>query len=95
LAVVLGEAGLLGLVGGTVGALAGLGLVVIFILVNGGNLYGLVDLDLAQSVRLSLPAAVRAGLMGLVAAPLIAALAAYWPAVHFLRGAVVKGLNPE
>jgi putative ABC transport system permease protein len=95
LAVVVGEAGLLGLVGGAVGALAGLGLVVIFILVNGGNMYGLGDLDLAQSIRLSLPAAARAGLVGLVAAPLIAALAAYWPAVHFLRGAVINGLSPE
>jgi putative ABC transport system permease protein len=95
LAVVVGEAGLLGLVGGAVGALAGLGLVVIFILVNGGNLYGLVDLDLAQSVRLSLPAAARAGLVGLAAAPLIAAFAAYWPTVHFLRGTVIAALNPE
>jgi putative ABC transport system permease protein len=89
LAVVVGEAGLLGLVGGAVGALAGLGLVVIFILVNGGNLYGLVDLDLAQSIRLSLPAAARAGLVGLIAAPLIAAFAAYWPAGHFLRGTAI------
>jgi putative ABC transport system permease protein len=67
--VVMGEAGLLGLVGGILGAGAGLGLIAIFILVNGGNMYGLIDLDLGDSLRQSLPTAVTTALVGLIAAP--------------------------
>jgi putative ABC transport system permease protein len=77
--VVMGEAGLLGLVGG--------------ILVNGGNMYGLIDLDLGDSLRQSLPTAVTTALVGLIAAPLITTAAAYWPAAYILRGTAVDSLK--
>jgi hypothetical protein len=92
--VVMGEAGLLGLVGGILGAGAGLGLIAIFILVNGGNMYGLIDLDLGDSLRQSLPTAVTTALVGLIAAPLITTAAAYWPAAYFLRGTAIDSLKP-
>jgi putative ABC transport system permease protein len=95
LAVVMGEAGLLGLVGGGVGALAGLGLVAIFILVNGGNMFGLSNLDLGDALRQSLPTAVLTAIVGLVAAPLVTVVAAYWPAAYSLQGTTINTLKPE
>jgi predicted lysophospholipase L1 biosynthesis ABC-type transport system permease subunit len=89
-AVVTGEAALLGLLGGAVGLIAGLGLTLIFILVNGGNLYGFSDLPLWSSAWMSIAPATVTGLLGIAAAPLICAAAAWIPARTAVRAAPVE-----
>ncbi|MCP4428923.1 MAG: ABC transporter permease, partial [Chloroflexi bacterium] len=94
-AVVTGETALMGIVGGLVGLAAGIGLVIIFITVNGGNMWGLADLDMGSAMRMSLPSAFWSGLVGLAMAPIITGLAARWPVRLLLRGTAVDTLNPE
>jgi hypothetical protein len=85
----------MGLVGGGLGLVAGLGLVVIYIVTNGGNLYGLADLPLRSAAWTSLQPAILSGLIGLLAAPLICAGAAWLSASPLLRGAAIETLHPE
>ncbi|MBN1485339.1 MAG: ABC transporter permease [Chloroflexia bacterium] len=75
-AVVVGEAAWMGLLGGLLGLLAGLGLTAIFVLVQGGHMYGLQDLALGPAIGQSLGPALGSGLLGLLAAPLVSAAAA-------------------
>jgi putative ABC transport system permease protein len=94
-AVVAGEAAFMGLIGGLLGLVAGLGLTVIYIVTNGGNLYGLSDLPLWSSAWKSIQPAILSGLIGVVAAPLICAGAAWLAARPLLRGAAIETLHPE
>jgi putative ABC transport system permease protein len=94
-AVVAGEAALMGLIGGGLGLVAGLGLVLIFVAVNGGNMWGLSDLPLWSSAWTSIRPAILNGLIGLVAAPLICAGAAWLPARAILRGSAIETLQVE
>ncbi len=83
-AVLVGETALMGMIGGIIGFVAGAGAIVIFILTYGGNSFGL-DLDLWQAAGETLQGAILPGIVGLFAAPLISAIAAWLPARGILR----------
>ncbi len=89
--VLLGEAALMGVVGGLIGFLAGLGVVIVIVLTYGGSSIG-VELDLRQTALASAQVASGVGLVGLVSAPVIAALAAWLPARAVLREMPVETL---
>lgn len=90
---VVGEAALTGLLGALLGILAGLGTSAIYALTYGGITFGLVDLPLWPAVGEIIWPALRNGLPGLVAAPLLAASAA-WPAARaVLRGPAIETLQ--
>lgn len=82
--IIIGEAAFMGIVGGGVGLLAGLGAVLIIVLSYGLNGFG-VSLDLRETALASATPALITGLVGLAAAPLIAAAAAWFPARGLLR----------
>jgi len=94
-AVVAGEAAWMGLIGGGLGLAAGVGLILIFVAVNGGNMWGLGNLPLWSSAWTSIRPAILNGLVGLAVAPLICAAAAWLPARAVLRGSAVEILQPE
>jgi ABC-type antimicrobial peptide transport system permease subunit/class 3 adenylate cyclase len=91
--VVVGEAALIGLLGGLLGLVAGLGLTLIFGLSYGGIPFGLVDLPLWEAAWDASPAAIVAGLAGVVIAPLVGGLAAYWPSRSALRGTAIETID--
>jgi putative ABC transport system permease protein len=95
LAVVIGESALMGLIGGGLGLVAGAGLVVIFVAVNGGNMWGFSDLPLWSSAWTSIQLAILNGLVGLVAAPLVCAGAAWLPARPILRGSAIETMRAK
>jgi len=76
-AVVVGEAALMGVVGGALGLIVGVGIAAILPLTYGGNGFGLPDLDLWGAAAHAAQPALLNGLIGLLAAPLICAGAAY------------------
>jgi putative ABC transport system permease protein len=90
--IVAGEAALMGLIGAALGVLAGVGVTVIFVLVVGGQGVGL-SLPLWPTAWLSVQSALITGIVGLIAAPFIAAGAAWLPARSILRGAPVETLT--
>ncbi|MBN1888343.1 MAG: FtsX-like permease family protein [Thermoflexales bacterium] len=90
LTVVTGEAALMGLLGGVWGLAAGLGLVVILATVYGGNAWGVPELDVWAAAWRSVQAALATGLVGLAAAPLVCAVAAWLPARTILRGPAIE-----
>lgn len=92
--VVMGEAALMGLVGALIGLLAGAGMTIIFVVTYGGNSTGLTDMPLWSTAFEVLQPALITGIVGLIAAPLIAALAAWFPARNILRGTANDALNP-
>ena len=94
-AVVAGEAALMGLVGGSVGLVAGLGFTVILATVYGGNSFGFTDLDLWGAALRSVQPALLTGGLGLVAAPLVCAGAAWGPARSILRGSAIETMEAE
>lgn len=77
LAIVVGEAALVGLIGALLGVLGGVGMGVVYGLAFGGIPFGLVDLPLWPAALETIPPALRDGLPSFVAAPLLAAGAAY------------------
>jgi ABC-type antimicrobial peptide transport system permease subunit len=83
--VVVGEAALTALIGALLGALAGVGIGVIFGLAYGGVTFGLLDLPLWSAAGVVASHALLNGLAGILAAPPLAALAAY-PAVRTVVG---------
>ncbi|HLF87466.1 MAG TPA: FtsX-like permease family protein, partial [Anaerolineales bacterium] len=92
LAVVVGEAAFLGFLGGLLGLALGVGIGMIFGLSYGGNAYGL-KLNLwASAWEASAPVIGTAGL-GLIAAPFVAAFAAWLPARSLTRGAAIETLT--
>ncbi|MBF8283417.1 MAG: FtsX-like permease family protein, partial [Anaerolineales bacterium] len=94
-AVVVGEAALMGFLGGLVGLIAGVGLTVIFATVFGSNGMGVENYQPWPAAFRSVQKVLVTGFFGLVASPLICALAAYFPANSILRGAAIETLNPE
>ncbi len=88
----LGEAALMGLIAGVIGLAAGVGFVVVFAVTYGGNSWGVsfplwpTALDIART-------ALASGAIGLVAAPLVAALAAWLPARRILRETAIDLLD--
>ncbi|MBN1964915.1 MAG: FtsX-like permease family protein [Anaerolineae bacterium] len=90
-ALVMGEATLMGLVGGLFGLVAGAGFVLIFVVTYGGNSWG-ITFDLWQAAFKSTGPAVINGLVGLIAAPVVAALAAWGPTRRLLREKPVETL---
>jgi putative ABC transport system permease protein len=91
-AVVLGEAALIGLIGGGLGLLSGTGLVIIMVMVMGGNGWGVRALPLWPSAWASIQPGLLNGLVGLVLAPLICAGAAWLPLGSILRPSVITTL---
>lgn len=82
--IILGEAALMGVVGGVVGFLAGLGAVVIIVMTYGLNSIGVAQ-NLWDAALASIQPAAVMGIIGFIIAPLIAALAAWLPARSILR----------
>ena len=85
----------MGGIGGLLGLVAGVGLTLIFVAVNGANLWGVSDLPLWSAAWTSLRPAIFNGCVGLVAAPLICAGAAWLPARAMLRGRAVEAIQVE
>jgi putative ABC transport system permease protein len=94
-AVVVGEAALMGFLGGLVGLVASVGLTVIFATVYGGSSGGVENYQPWAAAFRTLPKVLPTGLMGVLASPLICAVAAYLPANAILRGAAIETLKPE
>jgi putative ABC transport system permease protein len=91
--IVMGEAVLVGLLGALLGAATGMGVGAVFGLSFGGVTFGLTDLPLWWAAGQTVLPALRNGWVGLVAAPLLAALAAY-PAVRsVVRGPAISTLR--
>ncbi len=93
-AVIMGEAALMGLLGGAFGFIAGVGFVLIFVVTYGGNSWG-ISFPLWATALKSVKPALLPGIAGLIAAPLIAAAAAWLPASPILRKTVIGALTPE
>jgi putative ABC transport system permease protein len=89
--IIIGEAVFMGAVGGVVGLAAGLGAVLIIVLTYGLNSIGL-DADLLPIALASAQAALATGFAGLIAAPVMAALAAWLPARGILRETPIETL---
>ena|GEM_PF-577537 len=93
-AVVAGEAALMGLIGGGLGLVAGAGIIVILVVVYGGNSWGVPDLDLWGAAYRSVQPALFNGLVGLIAAPFVCAGAAWLPVRSILRGSAIETMEP-
>jgi putative ABC transport system permease protein len=74
---IVGESAITGLLGALLGLLAGWGTIAVYVLVYGSVTFGLVDLPLWTAVAEVTWPALRGGLPGLIAAPLLAAGAAF------------------
>lgn len=86
--VVVGEAALMGMIGGSFGFAAGIGFVVLFVFTCGGNSRG-ISVNLVQAAWDSVQPALVIGISGLILAPLIASLAAWLPLRGLLKEAPV------
>jgi hypothetical protein len=93
--VVVGEAALMGLVGGIMGLAAGAGMTVILATVYGGNAWGFPDLDLWAAAWRALQPALQSGLFGVLVTPIISAASAYPPVRALLKKPVVDSLSVE
>ncbi|MCP5101622.1 MAG: FtsX-like permease family protein, partial [Chloroflexi bacterium] len=93
--VVIGEAALMGVIGGVIGGLAGLGIVVILIVTYGGGSWGIQIVDVWAVVTRTLPSPLINGLVGLIAIPIISAIAAYWPTKAVVQGTPLQTLAPS
>lgn len=89
--IIIGEAVFMGAVGGVVGLAAGLGAVLVIVLTYGLNSMGL-DADLLPIALASAQTALATGFAGLIAAPVMAALAAWLPARGILRETPIETL---
>lgn len=89
-AVVVLETAFTGLVGGGVGLVAGVGFAMIVVLVYGGNSWGVPDLEPWPAALDVARAALTIGMLGLMVAPLVAALAAWWPARTLTQGTAIE-----
>ena len=93
--VVIGEAALMGLIGGVLGLVAGAGISVIFDVSFGGNTYGIPDLPLWDATWQAVQPALLTGLLGVIIAPLISAGAAWLPVRSILRGSTIETMEAE
>jgi ABC-type antimicrobial peptide transport system permease subunit len=94
-AVVVGEAALMGLIGGFVGLVAGSGITIIIATVYGGNAWGYPDLDLWAAAWRSVQPAMLTGLIGMIASSIVSAFAASFPIRPITRNAVIEIMQPE
>jgi putative ABC transport system permease protein len=94
-AVVMGEAALMGIVGGGLGLLAGSGLAAIIVLAGDHSTWGLRDVAIWDLLYKVMRASVLNGLAGTVAAPLICAGAAWLPARATLRGTAIETMDTQ
>jgi putative ABC transport system permease protein len=92
---VMGEAALMGFIGGVMGLVAGAGVTIIIAVVSGGNAWGYPELDLWGAALRSVQPAVLNGIFGVMVAPFISAAAAWFPARKFLQGSPMDALQPE
>jgi len=76
-AIVVGEAALVGLTGAVLGLLAGAGIVIVLATVYGGNAMGVGKYEPWPAALRSLPVALQTGMVGLLAAPVVCAVAAW------------------
>ena len=88
----LGEAALMGLVAGVFGLIAGAGFVVVFVVTYGANSWG-IRFPLWPTAMRMAGTALASGAIGLVVAPIVAALAAWLPARRVLREAAIDLLD--
>jgi putative ABC transport system permease protein len=77
IAIVMGEAALMGVTGSLLGLSGGAGITIISAVVYGGNAWGYPDLDLWWAAADALRPALLNGLVGLITAPLVSAGAAW------------------
>ncbi|MCK5635432.1 MAG: FtsX-like permease family protein [Anaerolineales bacterium] len=91
--VVIVEGLLFGLIGAGVGILAGIGVVVIYIVVFGGSVFGYPDFPVWEVALASIEPALSRGILALIVSPLLIALAAWLPALSALRGSVIETLG--
>ena len=91
---IMGEATLMGIIGGVCGLVAGVGLVMIFVVTYGSNSWGVTFPLWPAAFDAALPA-FASGMVGLILAPFIAAGAAWLPARRILREQPVESLIIE
>lgn len=89
--ILVGEAAFMGLIGGAVGFAAGIGVVVIVVLTYGLTSFG-VERDLYETAVACVESTLLTGIVGMLAAPLIAAAAAWLPARRVLQEKPVTSL---
>jgi putative ABC transport system permease protein len=92
--IVAGEAALMGLIGAALGVIVGAGLVAI-VAVSGSSAFWNVRTNLWRTAIEALRPALGAGLLGLIAAPVLCALAAWIPARAIVRGTPIQTLESE
>jgi putative ABC transport system permease protein len=85
--VILGEAAVVGLLGGLWGGIAGAGVVALMVLVHGGNSWGVPDLDLWAAAADALGPALMNGAWGIVLTPLVSVMVAWLAARGLIVGA--------
>jgi hypothetical protein len=90
--IVLIEGLLLGLLGAVLGTLAGVGVVVLYVVISGGSPLGFADFPVWPTALACARPALERAVLGSVLAPALAALAAWLPARRALRGSVVETL---
>lgn len=83
-AIIMGEAALMGVIGGLFGLVAGLGVVAVFVLTYGGNSFGL-TFPLWPTALEAMQPPLLTGVIGLLIAPVISALAAWLAARPILQ----------
>ncbi|HVO41484.1 MAG TPA: FtsX-like permease family protein [Aggregatilineales bacterium] len=93
-AVILGEAAMIGLLGGLIGVLAGVGATVISVVTYGGSAWD-TSLALWSAALQSARSALLVGLIGIVAMPLISAVVAWIPARSILSHNPIETLVLE
>ena len=89
--VVMGEAAMIGTLGGLLGFIAGIGFVLIYVVTYGSSSWG-IDLPLWSTAWESTRPALVTGFIGLIAAPVISALAAWLPTRQILGERPVETL---
>jgi len=94
-AVVMGEAALVGFIGGLLGLVAGGGVSLIYALATGGKSMGIADFPLRRAAWEATRPALLTGLVGLIAAPLVSAGAAWLPVRSLLRGPAIGTMEAK
>jgi putative ABC transport system permease protein len=89
--IIMGEAALMGLIGGVLGLFTGLGLIIVIVLTYGSNSFGL-DLNLWSAAKSAVLVSLPTGIVGVIAAPMISALAAWVPMRGILREKPIETL---
>jgi putative ABC transport system permease protein len=89
--IIMGEAAMIGALGGLMGFVAGIGFLLIYVVTYGSRSWG-IDLPLWSTAFESTRPALLTGFIGLIAAPVISALAAWPPTRQILRERPVESL---